>query len=114
MIANDAHGGFVKSNMRSARPRRRIAKACVAAGVLADWVLDASNVVACCRSCNDLFNRDPGVTTIPTSLDAFFDLRDALCQSRRERILSRRSEERAWFEAHVLPALAAHRAEEAP
>lgn len=77
----------------------------IGAGVPADWVRDASNVVACCRSCNDLFNRDPGVTTIPATLDAFYELRDTLFAARRTRIIERRATEKAWFEANVLPDL---------
>jgi len=77
----------------------------IGAGVPADWVLDASNVVACCRSCNDLFNRDPGLTASPASLDAFYVLRDTLFAARRARIMERRAAERAWFDANVVPAL---------
>jgi hypothetical protein len=68
----------------------------------ADWVLDRTNLVACCRSCNDLFNRDPGVTAVPTTPAAFFDLRDASFLRRRERIVERRAAEKAWFEENVL------------
>ena len=32
----------------------------VALGYPAEWVLDEANVVACCRSYNDLFDRSPG------------------------------------------------------
>ncbi|MGD0862934.1 MAG: HNH endonuclease [Candidatus Limnocylindrales bacterium] len=70
-------------------------------GVPADWVLDRANVVACCRSCNDLFNRDPGVSVVPPSLEAFLELRDASFLQRRARINERRAAERAWFEENV-------------
>lgn len=76
----------------------------VAAGFPVEWVLDTTNIVACCRSCNDLFNRDPHVGTVPSSLESFFDLRDRLYLARRQRIIERRAEERAWFEEHVLSA----------
>lgn len=59
-------------------------------------------IVACCRSCNDLFNRDPVIEAIPTTLEAFFDLRDRIYLARRARIVERRSAERVWFEDNVL------------
>ena len=76
----------------------------VASGFPAAWVLDATNIVACCRSCNDLFNRDPHVDAVPESIEAFYDLRDRLYHARRARIIERRAQERAWFENNVLPA----------
>ncbi len=74
-----------------------------AVGFPADWILDAANLVACCRSCNDFNNRDPVVDPVPPTLDAFFDLRDRLYLARRARIIDRRADERAWFEANVVP-----------
>jgi hypothetical protein len=73
------------------------------AGFPTEWVLDATNIVACCRSCNDLFNRDPVVDPVPPTLEGFHDLRDRLYLARRARIIERRAAERAWFEEHVLP-----------
>jgi hypothetical protein len=72
-------------------------------GFAREWVLDASNLVACCRSCNDLFNRDPVVDPVPAGLESFFDLRDRLYVARRARIIERRATERRWFEENVLP-----------
>jgi hypothetical protein len=71
-------------------------------GFPAQWVLDATNLVACCRSCNDLFNRDPIVDPLPPTLEAFYELRDRLYLIRRARIIERRATERVWFEEHVL------------
>jgi 5-methylcytosine-specific restriction endonuclease McrA len=70
-------------------------------GIPADWVLDRTNLVACCRSCNDLFNRDPGVSAVPPSLEAFLELRDASFLGRRARIKERRAAEHAWFKKNV-------------
>ncbi len=75
----------------------------IAVGFPAEWLLDAANLAACCRSCNDLFNRDPVVDPVPPSLDAFFDLRDRLYRARRLRIAEHRGEERVWFEDNVVP-----------
>lgn len=73
-----------------------------ASGFPAEWVLGATNLVACCRSCNDLFNRDPVVDPLPPTLDAFYQLRDRLYLARRARIIERRAKERVWFEENVL------------
>lgn len=72
-------------------------------GFPADWLLDAANLVACCRACNDLFNRDPIVDAVPPTLDVFFDLRDRLYRARRARIIERRGEEQVWFAENVVP-----------
>jgi len=85
----------------------------VASGLPAGWVLDATNIVACCRSCNDLFNRDPHVDAVPESIEAFYDLRDRLYLARRARIIERRAKERVWFEDNVLPAATKAREPEA-
>jgi len=73
-----------------------------AAGFPAEWLLDAANLVACCRSCNDLFNRESVVDPVPPTLDAFFDLRDRLYLTRRSRIIERRQDERVWFVDNVI------------
>ena len=74
----------------------------VGMGFPREWVRSAANLVACCRPCNDLFNRDPVVESVPSTLEGFFDLRDAIFQQRRAKILARRAEERVWFEEHVI------------
>lgn len=81
-----------------------VPKQAVGVGFDRAWVMDQANLVACCRSCNDLFNRDPVVDPAPATLPAFFDLRDVLFVRRRARILERRAAERLWFEANVRPA----------
>jgi hypothetical protein len=68
-----------------------------------DWVLDEFNVVACCRPCNDLFNRDPVLGDPPASLEEFIAIRDRVFADRRVRILERRAAERDWFDANVTP-----------
>lgn len=73
------------------------------AGYPTAWVLDSINLVAACMACNGYFNRDPVIGEVPTTLDAFCDLRDRLFQERRARIVARRSEERAWFDVQIKP-----------
>lgn len=72
-------------------------------GYPAEWVLDAFNVVAACGACNGYFNRDPVIGEIPTTLEAFCDLRDRVFRERRARILERRASERSWFDVHIKP-----------
>ena len=72
-------------------------------GYPAAWVLDAINVVAACGACNGYFNRDPVIGEVPTTLDAFCDLRDKVFLERKARIGERRASERAWFEAKIKP-----------
>jgi len=85
-----------------------------AVGFPAEWLIDAANLVACCRSCNDHFNRGPVVDPVPASLDAFFDLRDRLYRARRARIIERRGEERVWFEEQVVPVVTMARESASP
>jgi hypothetical protein len=73
----------------------------IAAGFPEDWVLDTSNLVACCRPCNDLFNRDPVIEPAPITLEGFLQLRDRLFLARQARIIERREKERGWFAEHV-------------
>ncbi len=73
------------------------------AGYPAEWILDAINVVAACMACNGYFNRDPVLDAVPTTLEAFCDIRDRVFRDRQARILARRETERAWFETNVLP-----------
>jgi hypothetical protein len=73
------------------------------AGYRPDWVLDAINVVAACGACNGYFNRDPVIGEVPTTLETFCEIRDRVFREREARILARRTNERAWFEANIMP-----------
>jgi hypothetical protein len=73
----------------------------IKAGYPKAWVLDTIYVVACCMACNGLFNRDPAALEVPTTLDAFFAIRDELFAQRRARIRVRRELERGWFEREI-------------
>jgi hypothetical protein len=70
-------------------------------GIPTVWLDNAVNKVACCRPCNDLFNRDTEVDTCPTSLDEFLAVRDSTFVRRRQCILERRQTEKAWFLANA-------------
>jgi hypothetical protein len=74
----------------------------VGMGFPREWVRSAANLVACCHACNDLFNRDSVVESVPSTLEGFFDLRDGIYMQRRAQILARRAEERAGLQEHVV------------
>lgn len=59
---------------------------------------DITNLVTCCRACNDFGNRYLVAGDAPTSDDAFYDLRDRVFRHRKETILARREAERVAYE----------------
>ncbi len=61
-------------------------------------VESVSNLVTCCRACNDLGNRyAPPPGPAPTTDDEFLALRDSVFRDRRAMILKRRAEEEAVY-----------------
>jgi hypothetical protein len=72
-------------------------------GYPTEWVLDAINVVAACLACNGFFNRDPVIGDVPTTLEAFCDIRDRVFVERKAQILERRAAELAWLETNINP-----------
>ena len=60
-------------------------------------VEDITNIVTCCRACNDLGNRYTVNAPAPTSEAEFYDLRDKVFAERKAMILRRREEERAHY-----------------
>ena len=73
---------------------------CGTLGLHVDWVEDCSNKVLACGACNSFFNRykPAGELVCPSTLDAFYDLRDRIFQERRPPILQKHRDERAFFE----------------
>ena len=63
----------------------------------ADLVEDITNLVTCCRACNDFGNRFVAGDPAPTPEAAFYDLRDRTFAERRAMILARREQERAIY-----------------
>lgn len=72
-------------------------------GYPVEWVEDITNLVTCCRACNDFGNRYTVADPPPTPEAAFFDLRDQVFQTRKAAVLAKRDQERAVYEK--LPAL---------
>jgi 5-methylcytosine-specific restriction endonuclease McrA len=61
-------------------------------------VEDITNLVTCCRACNDFGNRFTVAQPPPTSETAFYDLRDRVFIERKAMILARREQERAIYQ----------------
>jgi hypothetical protein len=74
---------------------------CKSMDVPEDWREDSSNKVLACAACNGFRNRySPSVDAIlPTTLEAFYVLRDHVFTERRKLILDSHKTERAFFEA---------------
>ena len=58
---------------------------------------DITNLVTCCRACNDFGNRYTVAARVPTSEAVFYDLRDAVFRERKSVILAKREQERAIY-----------------
>lgn len=61
------------------------------------WIEDISNLVTCCRACNDFGNRFVVNAPSPTTHEAFLDLRDRVFLERRAAIAAKRMQERAIY-----------------
>jgi len=66
-------------------------------GYPAALVEDITNLVTCCRACNDFGNRYTVNAPAPASEAEFYDLRDKVFAERKAMILRRREEERAYY-----------------
>jgi hypothetical protein len=73
--------------------------ACLAWDIPDEWREDYSNRVLCCTTCNTFGNRyAPQGCRRPTTLEEFYEVRDAIFLERKRQILQRHAEERAFFE----------------
>jgi hypothetical protein len=72
-----------------------------ALGYRKDWLRNPINTVACCRPCNDLYNREQPTEPAPATLEAFLEIRDATFRRRKARLLEHREAERAKFGGQV-------------
>jgi len=68
-----------------------------------EWVDDITNLVTCCRACNDFGNRFVVTDPSPKTHEAFLDLRDRVFLERRAAIAAKRAQEHATYE--TLPEL---------
>lgn len=72
---------------------RQMAKA----GWQAALVEDITNLVTCCRACNDFGNRYTVTGPPPATTEIFYDRRDQVFLERKAMILAKRQQERAIF-----------------
>jgi hypothetical protein len=73
----------------------------ISLGFRKDWIEDVANLVTCCGPCSALGNRFTVDVEAPSTLEAFFELRDRAFRERRALILDRRSVERAHYQAQL-------------
>ena len=76
------------------------ASVCHGASIPIEWIDDHANRLLCCAACNGFKNRwKPAEPLIcPTSIEAFFDTRDAIYVLRKDPILQSHKNERAFFD----------------
>ena len=63
-----------------------------------EWIEDITNLVTCCRACNEFLNSHRVNEPPPLTLDEFYDLRDRHFTAKREQALARHEQERGWYE----------------
>ena len=72
---------------------------CLAWELPEEWREDYSNRVLCCITCNTFGNRyAPKSFQCPSTLEEFYDVRDAIFVERKRNILNSQMQERAFFE----------------
>ena len=68
-------------------------------GYPADLVEDITNIVTCCRACNDFGNRYTVSTPAPAEgdIEAFYAIRDQVFRDRKAMLLAKREQERTVY-----------------
>jgi hypothetical protein len=66
-------------------------------GYPSDLVEDITNLVTCCRACNDFGNRYMVSDPPPQDDETFYALRDRVFAERKSMILAKRDQERSIF-----------------
>jgi 5-methylcytosine-specific restriction endonuclease McrA len=77
------------------------ASVCDSMAIPENWGEDYSNRVLACAACNGFRNRYSPIDNIawPTTLEAFYDLRDRIFAQRRKLIADSHKAERAFFDS---------------
>lgn len=68
-------------------------------GYPVEWFEDITNLVTCCRACNEFLNGFRVTEPPPLTVEEFFDLRDLVFEHKREWVLTRHATERAWYDS---------------
>jgi hypothetical protein len=66
------------------------------------WLEDITNLVTCCRPCNEFSNAFVVGEALPADLDAFYDVRDRAFAQKKALLAAKHERERAWYEDHVV------------
>ena len=76
------------------------ASVCVKWGVPAEWREDCANKVLACAACNAFRNRYKPASgkSVPDTLEAFLALRDRVFAERKNLIIERHKDEKAFFD----------------
>jgi 5-methylcytosine-specific restriction endonuclease McrA len=61
-----------------------------------EWIEDITNLVTCCRACNEFLNGYRVQGPAPPTVDDFFAARDVHFIEKRSRVIERHRTERAW------------------
>ncbi len=77
-----------------------------------DWIGDITNLVTCCRACNEFLNGYRVRDDSPANLQEFYDLRDRHFTQKRKHAMKRHADERSWYDGWLRDRQAERRAGE--
>jgi hypothetical protein len=66
------------------------------------WLEDVTNLVTCCRPCNEFSNAFVVAEPAPREVEAFFLLRDRAFIAKRALLRTKHEKERQWYQDHVV------------
>jgi hypothetical protein len=67
-------------------------------GLPVEWYEDVTNLVTCCRACNEFLNGYRLTDPAPVTVEEFFDLRDATFARKLDWVQKRHETERGWYQ----------------
>jgi hypothetical protein len=71
-------------------------------GYRPEWLEDITNLVTCCRPCNEFSNAFVVDEPVPSDWDGFYDVRDRAFMKKKGMLATKHHRERAWYEEHVV------------
>lgn len=72
------------------------------AGYPPAWLEDTSNLVTCCRPCNEFSNAFVVADPPPAEVEGFFEIRDQAFIAKRALLGRKHQKERIWYQEHVV------------
>ena len=73
-----------------------------ARGYSVEWLEDISNLVTCCRACNEFSNAFAVPDDPPLEVETFWDIRDHAFLTKRDLLVGKHAREQQWYEEHVV------------